>query len=426
MENCMTYLFDDKIRYDDSPNIDAFGGLRSTNARVLGEYRFHYDQGTVTVMESLVSGSGTLTADYGNTQFKGAVTTASGDRVVYQSKQYHPYISGTSNKALLTFRMDAPNANVQQCVGLFDDDNGILFRMNGNTPEVVIRKKGVDNEVVAKTSWNLDRLDGSMNEFNPSGITVDFTKCHIFICDYQWLGVGRVRVGFVIDGAIHYVHEFKHANNTTEPYMMQPSLPIRWEIKNTGPSASSTTMQFICAAVYCEGSDIEIGFTRSVSTDGNVTTVSNTTDGQCLIAIKLKDSLAGKSNKSFARLKEWAVLASNDVNYRIVIAPNASSIFSNTPNWANVPGYGACQYAKNPTLKTGWAANVDYTVIADGFAAGATGTGSGANQLTDSFSIADAIYQNYYSNNSQIFALICTKIVNNADCKATLRWVEVK
>lgn len=422
----MTYLFDDKIRYDDSPNIDAFGSLRSTSSRVLGEYRFFYDQGTVSVMESLTDGSGAFTIDYGNTLVNASVTTGATDRVVYQSKQYHPYISGTSNKALLTFKMDSPKANVQQYVGLFDDDNGIFFRMNGITPEVVIRKKGVDNEVVAKTAWNLDRLDGSKNEYNPSGITVDFTKCHIFICDYQWLGVGRVRIGFVIDGSIHYVHQFLHANQTEEPYMMQPSLPVRWELRNTGTTASSTAMKFICAAVYCEGSDIEVGFTRSVSTDGNVTTVSNSTDGQCLIALKLKDTVVGKKNKALARIKEWAVLATNDVNYRIIVAPNTSAIFSNTPNWQNVPGYSLCQFAKNPTLNPGWAANVNYSVIADGFAAGATGTGSGSNQLTGSFSIADAIYQNYHSNNSQVLALICTKITNNADCKATLRWIEVK
>jgi hypothetical protein len=422
----MTYLFDDKIRYDDSPNIDAFGGLRSTSARVLGEYRFQYDNETQSVMNDHLEGTGVLTSDTSNCQFLATVTTASGDRVVYQTKQYHPYISGTSNKAIMTFRMGTHKANVIQAVGLFDDRNGIYFRMNGLTPEMVIRKKGVDNEVVPRTSWNLDRLDGSMNEYNPSGITADFTKCHIFTCDYQWLGVGRVRVGFVIDGAIHYVHQFRHANNTTEPYIMQPSLPLRWEIKNSGTAASASTLQVICGAVYCEGSDVEVGFTHSISTDGNTTTISNTTDGQCLLAIKLKDTITGKPNQMFARIKEWAILATNDVNYRIVIAPNASSIFNGTPAWANVPGYSVCQYVKNPSLQTGWAANVNYVAIADGFAAGATGAGSGANQLTGSFTLSDSIYQNYFSNNSQILAVICTKIANNSDCKATLRWIEIK
>lgn len=422
----MTYLFDDKIRYDDSGNLDAFGNLRTSVPRVLSDYRFHYDEGAITLTENLTTGSGTVTNDFANTQILGSVTTASGDRALVQSKQYHPYISGTSNRCLMTFKMDTPKANVAQMVGLFDDDNGIFFRMNGLTPEMVVRKKGVDNEVVAKTSWNLDRLDGSMNEYNKSGITADFTKCQIFICDYQWLGVGRVRVGFVIDGQVIYVHQFLHANTTTEPYIMQPSLPVRWEITNTGTSASSTTMQFICAGVYVEGAEREIGFSRSVSTDGNVTTINNATDGQCVLAIKLKDTIGAKKNKTFARLKQWDIFASNDVNYKVIIAPNASSIFSNTPAWADIPGYGFTQYVKNPTLKAGWAANVKINVIADGFAAGTTGVGSGSSQITDSFSIADSIYQNYHSNNSQILAVIGYKLANNSDVKASLRWIEIR
>lgn len=422
----MTYLFDDAIRYDDSPSVDAFGGARVTSARILGEYRLMYDQGTVTLLNDKIEGNATLVAHYQSCQFYGNTTTTSGDSVVLQTKQYHPYISGTSNKALITFKMDTAKANVQQMIGLFDDDNGIIFRMNGTTPEMVIRKNGVDSEVVQKTAWNKDQLDGSMNEYNPSGILADFTKCQIFICDYQWLGVGRVRVGFVIDGNVHYVHQFLHANSTSEPYMFQPSLPIRWEVKNTGIASSNTNMHFICGAVYCEGSDNEVGFTRSVSTDGNVTSVTSTTDGQCLLAIKLKDTLAGKPNRSFARLKEWAVLASNDVNYKIVLFPNATAAFSNTPSWTSVPGYGACEFVRNPTIRTGWQANVNYSILADGFAAGATGTGSGSNQLTGAFNSADSIYQNYSSNSSQILAVVATKITNNADCKTTLRWLEVK
>ena len=422
----MTYLFDDAIRFDDSPSIDAFGAARTTNARVLGEYRFMYDQGAVTIINDKTDGGATLTANYDHCLFYANVGTSSGDRAVIQTKQYHPYISGTSNKALITFNMNAAKANVVQSVGLFDEINGILFRMNGLIPEVVIRKNGVDNEVVAQTLWNKDRLDGSKNEYNPSGITVDFSKCQIFICDYQWLGVGRVRVGFVLNGMVHYVHEFLHANTTTEPYMFQPSLPIRWEIRNNGVPASNSSMKFICGAVYCEGSDNEVGFTRSVSTDGNVTTINNTTDGQCVLAIKLRDTVAGKPNRAFARIKEWAILSSNDVNYKLVLFPNSDIAFTNTPAWSNVAGYGICEFVKNPTIKPGWAANVNYSILADGFAAGATGTGSGANQLTGAFNSADSIYQNYHSNNSQVLAVVATKVTTNADVKATLRWIEVK
>ncbi len=422
----MTFLYDDSIRYDDSPNLDAFGRLRTSSTRVLGEYRHMYGTTAPSSMESVISGNGTLVSNLEKCCFLANVTTTLGDRVVQQTNQYHPYISGTSNKALITFKMDTAKANVQQIAGLIDDNNGIAFRMNGLTPELIIRKQGVDTEVAAISEWNVDRFDGSLNELNPSGVTIDLTKCHILIIDYQWLGVGRVRVGFVINGKIYPAHTFNHANQTTEVYTTQPSLPLRWEIKNTGITSSNTSMMNICGAVYSEGADTEIGITHSISTGANITTVTSTTDGQCLIALKLKDLLSGKPNRALARIKEWSVITNNDVNYKVIIAPNASSIFSATPVWANVSGYSWCEFTKNPSLKAGWAANVNYVAIADGFALGSLGGGSGSNQLTGSFSIYDAIYQNYHSNNSQILAVIVTKILNNADCKSTLRWIEVK
>lgn len=421
----MTYLFDDAIRYDDSPNLDAFGGLRSTIARIIGEYRIV--TGTASVLEyvSLTAGSGTRTTDFNKKQVDLAVTTASGDRVVHQTRQYHPYIAGTSNKFLITFKMDTAKANQQQMVGAFDDNDGIFFRMNGTTPEVVIRKGGVDTEVVPRTQWNKDRLDGSMNEFNQSGVTADFTKCHILTLDYQWLGVGRVRIGFVIGGKVIYVHEFNHANTTTEVYMYGAALPVRWEIKNTGAVASASTFHAICAGVYCEGSEREIGFTCSVSTDGTVQTVSNTTDGQCLLAIRLKNSINGLPVRILARLKEWALFSTNDAQYKVVIF-NDTTKFSGTPTWNAVPGRSACEYTKGVTMVTGWAADNNFSVLIDGFAQGAVGAGSGTNSLREIDNINNTISQNYDSSGSLILAIVAYKLTNNSHMKANLVWTEIR
>lgn len=421
----MTFLFDDAIRYDDSPNLDAFGGLRTTNARIIGEYRIV--TGTASTLEyvSLTAGSGTRTTDFNKKQVDLAVTTASGDRVVHQSRQYHPYIAGTSNKFLMTFKMDTGKDNQQQMVGAFDDDNGIFFRMNGTTPEVVIRKGGVDTEVVARTSWNKDRLDGSMSEFNQSGVTADFAKCHILTIDYQWLGVGRVRIGFVIGGKIIYVHEFNHANSTIEPYMFSASLPVRWEIKNTGTVASASTFHAICAGVYCEGSEREVGFTVSVSTDGTVQTVSNATDGQCLLAIRLKNSINGLPVRVLARLKEWALFSTNDAQYKIVIFNDASK-FANNPTWTAVPGRSACEYTKAATMVAGWAADNNYSVLIDGFAQGAVGAGSGTNAIREIDNINNTICQNYDSTGSLVLAIIAYKLANNSDMKANMVWTEIR
>lgn len=421
----MTYLFDDAIQYDDSTNIDAFGGLRTTSARIIGEYRVNAGVMNNIEYSSLIAGSGARTFNYTRKCVEMTTSTANGDRVVHQSRQYHPYIAGTSNKYLMTFKMNTAKANLQQMVGCFDDNNGIFFRMNGLTPEVVIRKNGSDNEVVARTSWNKDRLDGSMNEYNPTGITADFSKCQILYIDYQWLGVGRVRIGFVLDGKPTVVHEFKHANSTVEPYTFSSNFPVRWEIKNNGAVASASQMDAICAGVYCEGSEREIGFTCSVSTDGTTTSVSNTTDGQCLLAIRLKNTVNGVPIRHLARLKEWGIHSTNDAQYKIVIFNDASK-FSGTPSWTTVPGRSVCEYAKAITMVAGWATDNDYSVLIDGFAEGAVGAGSGTNSLNAVDNINNTITQNYDSTGSLILAIVAYKLSTNSDMKANMVWTEIR
>lgn len=418
----MTYLFDDAIRYDDSPNLDAFGGLRSTVARIIGEYRVAYGVASALEYVLLTAGSGTRTTDYTKKQNVLAITE-NGDRVVHQTRQYHPYIAGTSNKFLITFKMNSGKTNLKQMVGAFDDNNGIFFRMNGTTPEVVVRKNGVDTEVAAQSVWNKDRLDGSMNEFNQSGVTADFSKCHILTLDYQWLGVGRVRIGFVIGGKIIYVHEFNHANSTTEPYMFSPALPVRWEISSTGASASE--LHAICAGVYCEGSEREVGFTNSISTDGTSQTVSNTTDGQCLLAIRLKNTINSQPVRVLARLKEWSIYSTNDAQYKVIIFNDASK-FNGTPTWNAVPGRSACEYTKAVAMVSGWAADNNYSVLIDGFAQGAVGAGSGTNSLREIDNINNTISQNYDSTESLVLAIVAYKLTNNSDMKANMVWTEIR
>lgn len=421
----MTFLFDDAIRYDDSPNLDAFGGLRVTTGRIIGEYRIVTATASALEYTQLLAGSGTRTTNIDKKQVELNVTTGATDRVVHQSRQYHPYIAGTSNKYIMTFKLDQGKANQQQMVGCFDDLNGIFFRMNGTTPEIVIRKGGVDTEVASRAQWNKDRLDGSMNEFNQSGVTADFTKCQILLIDFQWLGVGRVRIGFVIDGKLIYVHEFNHSNSVSEVYMYSAALPIRWEIKNTGTVASPSQLNAICAGVYCEGSDAELGFTCSVSTDGLTQTVTNTTDGQCLLAIRLKNSINNQPVRLLARLKEWALYSTNDAQYKIVIL-NDTSKFTTPPTWTAVPGRSACEYTRAVAMAPGWGADNNYSVLVDGFAQGAVGANSGTNSLRQIDNINNIICQNYDSTGSLILAVIAYRLANNSDMKASLVWTEIR
>lgn len=424
----MSFIYDDKISFDDSPSVTAFSRARTAEARLLLESRYQYGSGTSTEMNDLIVGSGTLVSDQPRNCYLGNVTTASGDRVVRQTKQYAPYIAGTSNLGMITFTMNSAKQNLRQSVGMFDDSNGFIFRMNGLVPEFVIRKSGSDTEVVSASNWNLDRLDGSKNNLNKSGIQIDYTKSQILVIDYQWLGVGRVRMGFVLGGNIVFCHEFNHANSVTEVYTNQPSLPCRWEIHNTGVTASASQIMMICAAVYCEGSDSETGFSRSISTDGTSVSITsaNSSNGRGIIAFRLKNTLVGKPNHALARLKSWSILSNSDMQYKVVILPGKAALSDPNIAWTSVPGYGWCEYIKDFALASTWNSTGDFSVIMDDFASGASGNSSGQNAVGILDNRSNCIYQNYDATDSQIMAIIGYRLSQDATVRAAMSWTEVK
>ena len=133
-------------------------------------------------------------------------------------------------------------------------NNGIFFECDGSL-SWNIAKNGSITETVTQANWNVDKLDGT----GPSGITLEPEATQILIIDYEWLGVGRVRVGFVIDGLIYYVHYFNHANDDTftSVYMSTPNLPLRYTIETDGTEAAE--LDHICSSVISEGGLEETG-----------------------------------------------------------------------------------------------------------------------------------------------------------------------
>ena len=427
MENSVTYLFNNQqqVTYSDSANLTAFSRLRTAEAKLLGEYRYMYGTGTVYEMNDLTAGAGAITMDLARNCALATTTTANGDRAVRQTKKYHSYIAGTSNVCFITFTLNQPKTNLQQMVGLYDDNNGIFFRMNQTTAEVVIRKNSVDVEVVNQANWNKDKLDGSLNE-NPSGYAIDFTKSQILYIDYQWLGVGRVRMGFVINGLPIIVHEFYHSNIVTEVYMYQASFPCRWEIKNIGVTSSNSSMMFICAAVYCEGADSETGFLRSTSTGTSSVSVTsaNSANGRIVLAFRLKNTLASKPNRAYAILKNYSIVSDQDLAFKLIVLPGSVAL-ANSPTWSNVEGLGWCEYTKDAALSGTWT-SLTYKVLDSQFAVGTTNNKSGSAISGLIENRTNAIYQNYDSSDSEILAIVAYRLNTDANVRASFQWLEMK
>jgi hypothetical protein len=257
---------------------DAFGRLRVSDAVTLFDSQMEYDAQPL-IWAQFTSGS---LASIQHLSSESAVEMSGGldSMAVRQSRQYVRYQPGKSQMALMTFRGGKTTQEVTRRVGYFDADDGIFFEIDGETPYFVLRSSvsGLVQETrVAQASWNVDRLDNSDDaKFNPSGHGLDLTRTQILIIDLEWLGVGTVRVGFVIDGVIRFAHYFHNANVAVRPYMATANLPVRYEIGGGGGVTGTHGLMQICASVISEGGfQYEQGFPFAATNGPTGTPVTN-------------------------------------------------------------------------------------------------------------------------------------------------------
>lgn len=239
------------------PTTDAFGRLRTSTPLTFFDSQQRYkDNG---YFDTSITGGGSTSYLINESSVALSIGTTNGDSVVRQSKRCFPYQSGKSLLTFNSFVFATAKVNLRQRIGSFNLTNGIFLELDGTVKNFVVRSytsgSVVENRV-PQSSWNIDKFDGT----GPSGITLDLTKTHILYTDIEWLGVGTVRMGFVIDGLLYVCHKFNHANNITTVYMTTASLPIRIEITNIGNTASSSTMKQVCSSVMSEG-----GYERKVA-----------------------------------------------------------------------------------------------------------------------------------------------------------------
>lgn len=238
------------ISYANSPNIDAFGRLRVSEPFTLFDSSHRFADNNLWSTATAVSGTAVFNADQGLVDLN--VTAASGSEVVRETTKIFSYQPGKSLLVLNTFVMNATKTGLRQRVGYYGAANGYYLEQNDSTVSFVERSSvsgSLVNTPVAQASWNVDPLNGS----GPSGITLDLTKAQILFMDLEWLGVGTVRIGFVIDGNFYVCHKFQHANIISSTYITTASLPLRYEITNTGATSGASTLKQICSTVLSEG-----------------------------------------------------------------------------------------------------------------------------------------------------------------------------
>jgi hypothetical protein len=307
--------------------------------------------------------------------------------------------------------------NVRRRAGLFDSLNGIFLEQNSTTDvAVVIRSNTSGSPVenrVTQENWDIDKLDGT-----ESAITLDLSKAQILVIDFQWLGIGRVRIGFDIGGAVIYVHEFNHSNISEDVYMRTPTLPLRFEIENTGITASPSTMREICSSVSSEGGYSLPGLEFSTSNEIAPRTV--TTTKTPVIAIRLKSEFpSGEPNRRICRFLSTAfMVATNDVHLEILHVHEPIDI---TATWSDVGGGSALEFSTDISAFTG---RPTHQIIEE-FGPTTQAGKSNARAITAEFiNLHGFISQSINSDNSEMFIVRAQSFTGTADVSASLTWLE--
>ena len=242
--------------------IDAFGRLRVSTPLTLFDSSHRYRDNNLWSSLTAVNGSYAFNQNQGLMDL--TVSDLSGSSVIRETTKVFAYQPGKSLLVMNTFVMASSATNLRQRVGYFGSQNGIYFQLDDGNIGLVERSLvsgSVVDTVVLRSSWNGDKLDGT----GASGLTLDITKAQIFWMDIEWLGLGSVRAGFIINGQYIVCHTFHHANIIASTYITTASLPLRYEITNKAATGVTKTLKQICSTVISEGGYELRGLQQAVS-----------------------------------------------------------------------------------------------------------------------------------------------------------------
>ena len=276
---------------DKPPSLDAFGRQRVSTPLTLFDSSHRYRDNNLWNTLTASGGAATFNANQGLVDL--TVDTTSGSKVYRETTKVFSYQPGKSLLVMTTFVLNAAKLNLRQRVGYFGASNGMYLELDGPSGSTVafVERSLVSGSVtetkVTQSNWNVDKMDGT----GPSGYTLDITEAQILWMDIEWLGLGTVRLGFVIDGKFILCHQFHHANLINSTYITTASLPLRYEIENTGVTASSSTLKQICSTVISEGGyelrGLQQGIATPITTPYNLTTAGTYYP---IISLRLKAS----------------------------------------------------------------------------------------------------------------------------------------
>ena len=400
---------------------DAFGRVRVSNPITLfdSSHRFN-DNGLWATSNTAANSSATFIPNQATINL--TVDTTANSEVIRETVKVFSYQPGKSLLILNTFAMATPKANVRQRVGYFGRDNGVYLENDGTTNYFVLRSNTSSTIVetkVPQSEWNVDKFDGTGYSSQSVGIEhtagIDVSKTNILWMDIEWLGVGDVRCGFIIDGRMVIAHIFHNDNRNIVPYMTTASLPLRYEIKNTGVTSNNSTMKQICSSVMSEGGYELFGTQQAIQTP-IATPVDLPTAGTYYPIISLRLKATPNRLDAIVIMTALSILGiTNNCFYNWQVRSNATT---SGGVWVSAGDNSAVEYKIDGGSITGG------RVLASGFT-GATNQSASPIDILKQALFKFQLERDGLTNTPYELTLCATGSVNGADIYASMDWEEI-
>jgi hypothetical protein len=398
---------------------DAFGRLRFSQPFTLFDSSHRFSDNGLWVTANTAANSSVTFVENQSTVDLTVGTTANAE-VIRETTKVFSYQPGKSLLIMNSVALSQPKANLRQRVGYFNQSNGIYLENDGTTNYLVLRSNTtstVTETRVAQSNWNVDKFDGTGYSKQIGDLEhangLDISKTNIFWMDIEWLGVGDVRCGFIVDGKMIPAHIFHNDNRNLVPYMTTATLPLRHEIKNTGITTSNSTLSQICSTVISEGGYQLYGSQQAIQT--SITSpIDLPTAGTYYPVI----SLRLKSNRldAIVILTALSILGISNAFYNWQVRANANTSGGGT--WVSAGDNSAVEYKIDGGSVTGG------RVLASGFT-GSTNQASAPIDILKEALFKFQLERNGLTNTPYELTLVAASSFNGSDIHASMDWEEI-
>lgn len=394
--------------------VDGFGRARVSNPYTLFDSFHRYqDNGKVSTANSATGSSYTHLPN--ESAILCQITNTANSYVYRESNKVFAYQPGKSLQVLESFVLAPPQTGLRQRYGYFGTQNGFYLEQEDDNVYFVRRSfntGSVINTRVAQTDWNFDPLDGT----GPSKIVLDLKQAQILFIDIEWLGVGSVRMGFVINGRFIHCHTFNHANElgANSTYITTACLPIRCEIENYNSMANTANLKVVCSTVISEGGYQVRGRPRTASREPNtILTLATAGTYYPVAAIRLKSDRA--DGVVVPRNVTFLGIGGNNARFKYKIISGAS-ISDGT--WVSAGSDSSVQYNINANTMSGG------TDLLSGYAAATTQSLS-AIDIGGEDIFRYQLERNSFANTNTTFVLAVASATNGDTCIGGIDWEEI-